>query len=203
MPIKNYKIPKKHLTNSALVLAIISLAFWLFDTLSIKQSNVTDYDQTEEGAAKIEEQTIIAVATPVDGDSIKIAKGEYIRLLAIDAPEFKQKCLDKNYQEYNCGEISAQFLNKLVAGKTITCSYQKKDIYNRYLALCYLGQININYEILKNGMAIIYNPLEASEELKNIEKQAKLNKIGVWQGPFLEPKEYRKKNKRKANDNKK
>ena len=31
---------------------------------------------------------------------------------------------------------------------------QKKDIYDRYLAICYDGDKNINYEMVKNGMAI-------------------------------------------------
>ena len=33
-------------------------------------------------------------------------------------------------------------------------------------------------------------------EKSNIEKQAKLSKVGIWQGPFMEPKEYRKKAKK-------
>lgn len=188
------KIHKRHLRNLILISALIYLVFWFFDNFSNKPD--INKDQAKSEAPQITSQTINAIAIPVDGDSIKIAKGEYIRLLGIDAPEYKQKCLDKNYQEYNCGEIAADFLKKLISGKMINCQYQKKDIYNRYLAFCYLGEMNINYEIVRNGMAIIYNPLDKDVELQNIEKQARLSKVGIWQGPFMEPKEYRKKAKK-------
>jgi endonuclease YncB( thermonuclease family) len=32
--------------------------------------------------------------------------------------------------------------------------------------------------------------------LKNLEKQARINKVGIWQGAFEIPKNYRKNNKK-------
>ncbi|MCE3255010.1 MAG: nuclease family protein [Rickettsiaceae bacterium] len=140
--------------------------------------------------------TISGIAQVVDGDTIKINK-ERIRFVGIDAPESKQKCLDKNYYEYLCGEISTEFLKKLVNGKKVECQYQERDIYNRYLGVCKIGTVNINYEMVKNGMSIIYNLKEADGELKRLEAEAKRKKLGVWQGSFQEPKDYRKKNRHK------
>jgi endonuclease YncB( thermonuclease family) len=135
-------------------------------------------------------------AFAIDGDSIKVGKKE-VRLFGLDAPEYKQKCLDKNNQEYSCGAISHEFLTKLATGKIVECVYAEKDKYERFLGKCFVGEVSINEEIIKNGMAVIYNFTESSEKMDNLEKEAKNNKIGIWQGAFELPKDYRKHNARK------
>lgn len=120
-------------------------------------------------------------AKVIDGDSLKVGNKE-IRLYGIDAPEYKQKCLNKINQEYSCGIDSLNFLAKLVDGKKIICYYANKDKYNRYLSNCYYENIFINEEIIKNGMAVIYNFSENNINIENLEKLAKSNKIGIWQG---------------------
>jgi endonuclease YncB( thermonuclease family) len=133
-----------------------------------------------------------AVFKAIDGDSLRMSNGQEIRLLKIDAPEYKQKCFDKDNREYHCGKVSSKFLRKLVKNRELNCKYQKKDIYDRYLAICYDGDKNINHEMVKNGMAIIYNIHDAGDELKLLEKTARVNKIGLWQGKFLTPREFRR-----------
>jgi endonuclease YncB( thermonuclease family) len=129
----------------------------------------------------------------LDGDSIKVNKKE-IRLFGIDAPEYSQICLDQNNKEYSCGQISKEFLINLIGGKKIDCYYAEFDKYNRYLSKCFINQKSINLELIKNGMAVVYNFTESDEEMDKFEEMAKLNKIGIWQGSFELPKNYRKKN---------
>lgn len=131
----------------------------------------------------------------LDGDSIKVDKKE-VRLFGIDAPEYKQKCLDKNNEEYGCGKVSLEFLKKLIEGKKIECIFAQKDKYDRFLAKCFAENISINEEIIKNGMAVIYNFNESSSKMDELENYAKNNKIGIWQGSFELPKNYRKTNPR-------
>ena len=175
-----------------LILFLCSFINWIaLATQNHNHSNQTLSSKLEKPTLK----TISGIAKVIDGDSIKI-KEKNIRLIGIDAPEFKQKCLDKNYHEYYCGKISTTFLKQLVNKKNIQCEYSKKDMYGRYLGSCNLENININYEMIKNGMAIIYNLKNTDEELKNLENKARNKKIGIWQGAFLEPRKYRKKNRR-------
>ena len=47
--------------------------------------------------------------------------------------------------------------------------------------------------MVKNGHAVAY--LKYSKKFVAQENQAKKNKLGVWQGPFVNPWEWRKKNK--------
>lgn len=168
------------------LIIIILIFYWLADISqenNIKISQTTDIQFLKQISGKF---------IAIDGDSLKIKNGAEIRLLGIDAPEYKQICFDKNNNSYDCGKISGKFLRKLTYNKNLICKYNKKDIYNRYLAICFDGNLNINQEMLRNGMAIIYNIYNASEEIKSIEKQARIDKIGIWQGKFLAPKDFRK-----------
>lgn len=137
---------------------------------------------------------LTGIARVVDGDSIFVDKNE-IRLFEIDAPEYRQTCFNAKNQEYDCGKVSTKFLKKLINNKKVSCFYAEKDVYNRFLAKCFLDKISINHEIIKNGMAVIYNFNIASDEIIEIENQAKESRLGIWQGAFELPKQYRKRNK--------
>jgi endonuclease YncB( thermonuclease family) len=131
----------------------------------------------------------------IDGDSINVA-GKEVRLVGIDAPEYKQNCFDEKNEEYSCGQISRDFLTELIGEKKVTCAFSGKDKYERYLGKCFIGEVSINEEILKNGMAVIYDFNETDEKMEKLEAQAKSKKLGIWRGAFQLPKEYRKQNPR-------
>ena len=128
----------------------------------------------------------------VDGDTIHINKVKY-RLHGIDAPEIKQNC-EVNQQKYNCGIKSKNFLESLVENKEITCKQKNIDKYKRIIATCYTDELNLNKEMVKSGWAIAYRYY--SKKYINDELFAQKNKLGMWEGSFLEPRKWRKKNKK-------
>ncbi|MAZ80492.1 MAG: nuclease [Rickettsiales bacterium] len=142
-------------------------------------------------------QNIISgYAKAIDGDSIIINQKE-IRLYMIDAPEISQYCYDNKGNSYKCGIDSLRYLKSIINNNIINCYYQKKDIYDRYLAICFNDIININYKMIESGMAIIYNPANNNDKIiHNLENIAKTKKIGIWKGHFMIPKHYRYHNKR-------
>lgn len=142
-------------------------------------------------------QSFFGLTRVIDGDSLKVGDNE-VRLFGLDAPEYKQTCFDKENEEYNCGQISKKFLYDLANNKEVICYYAQKDIYNRFLGQCYLGEVSINEEIVKNGMAVIYDYKTSSAKMDELESAAKASKIGIWQGSFQLPKEYRKSHKKHA-----
>ncbi len=132
----------------------------------------------------------------IDGDSLKVG-GNEVRLFGVDAPEYSQNCFDAKNEEYACGRASFAFTKKLAAGKMVECVYAEKDKYNRYLGKCSVDGVSINEELVKNGMAVIYNFTESDAKMDELEASAKEKKIGIWQGAFQLPKDYRKAHPRK------
>lgn len=186
---KYFKNQKK-ISLFLLTIFLLVFVYWVLETY--KPTPLTTDLEPSDSPSNI----ISGIARVIDGDTIAIEDSR-IRLSKIDAPEMKQKCLDKKSIQYLCGEVSKAFLKKMIDGKQVVCSYEERDMYNRYLGTCTTENININYELVKNGMAVIYNQKDADLTLKQFEIEAGDKRLGIWQGAFEEPKEYRRKNRKK------
>ena len=143
------------------------------------------YSSTSFAEKKIEGKAII-----IDGDTIHIGKNK-IRLHGIDAPEIKQICKIKD-KIWNCGIESSANLKKLIGKKNIKCEVSDIDRYKRYIAECYLNNLNINQYMVRQGWAIAYRYY--SKQFIEDEEIAQKYKLGIWQGTFIEPYLFRKNN---------
>ena len=127
----------------------------------------------------------------VDGDSLEIGT-KRIRLLGIDAPEYFQECHNQNGKPYKCGQAAKKYLEELVdkgkaAGHKLKCRTEDVDRYGRDLSVCTTGDINLNLEMVKAGLAVSYK----DDRYDLVQKRAKDKKIGIWQGKFMRPEFYR------------
>ena len=97
-----------------------------------------------------------------------------------------------NFQkDYKCGEKSTLVLMKKLKDKKIECILQNnKDRYKRYIGTCYIENQDINGWLVKNGHAIAYK--KYSKKYVLYEEYAKKNKLGLWQGDFVEPEKWRR-----------
>ena len=136
-------------------------------------------------------KTIIGHAKIIDGDTIHI-KNNKIRLHGIDSPEAKQTCKIDS-QNWFCGKQSTEELKKIINNQRVECTVNDIDIYNRYVAICLVNDINLNQWMVKNGWAIAYRYYSTDYIIE--EKYARDNKLGIWKSEFLKPYQYRKKNK--------
>ena len=127
----------------------------------------------------------------IDGDTIHINQTKY-RLYGIDAPEIKQLCNMKK-KNYNCGVKSKEFLVSLIGNQSVSCNQKDIDRYKRIVAECFIGQINLNKELVRNGWALAYR--DYSKDYVADEEFAKKNNLGMWNGTFIHPKKWRKLNK--------
>ena len=130
-------------------------------------------------------------AEVVDGDSLQTS-AKRIRLIGIDAPEYFQECEDQNGKKYMCGQEAKAYLEKLIQnglqkGKKFRCVTEDIDRYKRELSVCRIGDIELNFEMVKAGYALAYK----DERYKIPEKRAKKRKKGIWRGKFMRPEIYR------------
>ena len=147
-------------------------------------------------------EEISGVPKIVDGDTVHINDKKF-RLEGIDAPEVRQQCKKKSlkissiigftfYKDYSCGKVSKEKLITKINNSEIKCIFTSKDRYKRYIANCFKGKTNLNQWMVRNGFAIAYR--RYSKKYVPDEVFAKENKLGLWQGKFMEPEKWRKLN---------
>lgn len=129
-----------------------------------------------------------------DGDSIEVAGIGTVRLLGIDAPEYKSSQRDRYYLRWGIEPAALRHINRAgktylietVKGKTVVLKTEKKDRdrYNRLLAYVYLpdGRL-LNQHLLEKGYAVVYRrfDFDLKSEFLEAESRARSNKQGLWQ----------------------
>ena len=124
-----------------------------------------------------------------DGDTIKIGSRN-IRLFGIDAPELKQKCYYLNDESWDCGRQAAKFLQELIGEQMPSCEAKSIDLYKREVAICYIGNQELNKIMVEKGFAIAYK--QYSKKYVSDENNARKSFAGIWNSSFMEPSQWRR-----------
>jgi endonuclease YncB( thermonuclease family) len=109
----------------------------------------------------------------------------------IDAPEYRQTCLDAAGREWPCGKEARTALEALATKGGLSCSKTAEDRYGRALARCRSKSGDIGTRLARDGWALDAKderfpaPLDAMAE-------AKAAKRGIWRGRHQHPAEWRK-----------
>ena len=122
-----------------------------------------------------------------DGDSLMVGATE-VRLHGIDAPELHQTC-QRAGRSWACGAEAKEQLEALAGGKRIDCDQVGTDQYQRALARCRVGDLDINRTLVALGYAVAFR--RYSLDYASAEESAKVNRRGLWSGTFEMPSEYR------------
>lgn len=108
-----------------------------------------------------------------DGDSIAVLRDREqvkVRLVDIDAPEKAQPF----------GNRSRQALGAMVHGTEVHVVERGKDRYQRILGRVYRGDLDVNAEQVRQGMAWVYRQYSKDATLLKIETAAKEQHRGLW-----------------------
>ncbi len=132
---------------------------------------------------RFETRTLGGQAVVNDGDSLTLL-GERIRLRGIDAPEYSQTCTRAG-QTYPCGRDARFALKRLLEAGELSCEGWERDRYDRLLAVCSAGGIDLNRRQVEQGWAISYG------DYLDAERTAKAAKRGMWSGEFERPRDWR------------
>ncbi len=135
----------------------------------------------------VEQPDLIGVASVIDGDTIEI-HGKHVRFFGMDAPESQQTC-KRDDKEYLCGKEASIALADQIGRQTVRCDKQDTDKYDRPVAICYVGEKELNRWMVANGHALAYR--HYSDRYVSEERQAKKARLGIWAGAFQAPWDFR------------
>ncbi|MFA7448191.1 MAG: thermonuclease family protein [Weeksellaceae bacterium] len=155
-----------------LAFIVIVLSFIYFNT------SLFDFSTKSETVHVEETKRVAKVIRIIDGDTLEVLYNEKpikIRLAHIDCPE--------NNKGQAFGKAAKKALSDLCFGQEIQLEWGEKiDKYGRYIAVLYTKEgENINKEMVRKGMAWHYKKYSADSSYSELEKEARDNKIGLWQ----------------------
>ena len=120
-----------------------------------------------------------------DGDTCRVKLEDSfwfnVRLSGIDTPEVKGRSAKQKGQPM--GEEARDFLNELVAKKTVQLRQTDLDPYNRLVVEIFLGNQNVNLMMVEKGLAEVYRGKAKRLEREpyfQAEKVAKDKGLGIW-----------------------
>lgn len=116
----------------------------------------------------------------LDGDTIDVLIDRQpvrVRLAQIDAPEKRQAF----------GTRSRQALSSLVFRQSVTVADAGRDRYGRVLGTVYVSGVNVNAEMVRQGMAWVYRQYATDRSLFALEDEARTGRRGLWADPSPVP----------------
>jgi endonuclease YncB( thermonuclease family) len=133
------------------------------------------------------------VVKVVDGDTVHVLDTvkhlHKIRLAGIDAPESSQAY----------GRVSRSHLEELVAGKTVTVEWHKRDRYQRLVGKIQLDGKDMNLEQVSAGLAWHFKKYSSEQSADDRDRYAKAETVareehlGLWRDSHpIPPWDYRR-----------
>jgi endonuclease YncB( thermonuclease family) len=192
---RQFRLPRMRLSRT--------LSQWLFvlvlggavghQMLTAPDRAVTSSTKATNTAQKASGTTLKGRASVVDGDTIEI-RGQRIRFNGIDAPESDQRCTNEAGKNYGCGAQSASYLDTLLASSRPTrCEFVTWDQHKRFVGDCYLADgRSVGSLMVSAGHALDW-PRYSGGAYSADQATAQSAKLGLWQGPFEAPWDYRAK----------
>ncbi len=145
------------------------------------------------GAASAEPELVLpgTVIRVVDGDTVdvRLSSGPIrVRLYGIDTPERTQPF----------GAAASAYLTTMIKGQEVQLLPVAQDAYDRIVGVLYLGDANVNAELVRTGHAWAYRQylgvLADDAAYCRLEGQARDGGFGLWSlpaGERVSPWEYR------------
>lgn len=80
----------------------------------------------------------------VDGDTLRFAPNQYVRLWGVDAEEMDERN----------GPRAKVGLQEIIRGRFVKCSVVSIDKYGRHVGRCYVDSMEINKSVVAQGLAL-------------------------------------------------
>lgn len=122
------------------------------------------------------------VAVVIDGDTLQLTNQARVRLLGADSPETKHP----NVPPQLFGAEATEFTRQFVVGQSVRLEFdvERQDRYGRFLAYVYVGEVMLNEELIRAGLARFMPQYpyrqEMKERFKAAEVEAQTAQRGLW-----------------------
>ena len=126
--------------------------------------------------------TLSAQAETLEGKVVKIADGDTLTLLTPSNEQVKIRLADIDTPEKKqpFGNKAKQALANLAFQKQALIEVEAKDRYGRTVGVVFVDGLNVNAELVKQGMAWVYRKYTDDKRLYTLESEAKQAKRGLW-----------------------
>lgn len=134
-------------------------------------------------------QELTGPATVVGSDTIKIG-GQRVMLYGLESVESAGQTCTIDGRTWECWAAAVRQLQTLVEAGPVTCvQIGERDLLGRVLGTCTVGGEDLGGAFVRSGFALaVAKEVPAYEA---IEAEARAARIGLWQGQFLRPREWR------------
>jgi endonuclease YncB( thermonuclease family) len=78
----------------------------------------------------------------------------------------------------------------LIGGRDVACEIRDTDRYERLVAVCKAGDVDLNREMIRQGWAVRFGTLGLG--YASAETEARSARRGIWRGDFERPQDWRK-----------
>jgi len=131
----------------------------------------------------------------IDGDSFAAGEDEF-RIYGIDAPEYRQTCLDENGKPWLCGKVARNELEQIMRRDDLSCAVYARDQFGRAVVKC-TGQkgTDLGSLLVERGLAASGHHFDETIYATS-EREAQKAKRGIWRGEFMRPDVWRGQNSR-------
>ncbi len=132
----------------------------------------------------------------IDGDTLWLGNLQ-LRLYGIDAPEPGQECSIEGKPKSYCHMSATEALRSLASSPNFRCDVKVKGKadrpwvrHNRYVANCYVGTLDVNAEIVRQGWAYADDLWGTKYDVEQREAQAR--NAGMHASEHIKPSDWRR-----------
>ena len=117
--------------------------------------------------------TLSAQAETLEGKVVKIADGDTLTILASSSQQIKVRLagIDTPERKQPFGNRAKQALAKLAFQKQALIEAETKDRYGRTVGVVFVDDLNVNHELVKQGMAWVYRKYTNDKALYELESR--------------------------------
>jgi endonuclease YncB( thermonuclease family) len=128
-------------------------------------------------------------AKAIDSTTIQIGE-QRVMLFGLDSVMRKQVCV-LDGKPWQCWQAAVHELQTLLDEGAVSCEVVgEPDVYGRVLGRCTANGQSVNEQLVSRGFALA-RPSETTDYVAT-EAVAKEKRVGLWQGQFQRPSDFRK-----------